>query len=42
MIMDKHDFDNILNRLDMSAIADQGDKMRECEFFLGLASTEPD
>lgn len=33
---------NILKRIDLSAIADPGDKIRECEFFLGLASTETD
>lgn len=34
--------DSILDRLDLSAIADAGDKIRECEFFLGLASVESD
>lgn len=34
--------DDILERLDLDAIADPGDKVRECEFFLGLASTEKD
>ena len=33
---------DLLARLDLSAIADPGDKIRECEFFLGLASTETD
>ncbi|MBS0298930.1 MAG: hypothetical protein JSR32_03180 [Proteobacteria bacterium] len=28
--------------MDIGTIADPGDKIRECEFFLGLASTEPD
>ena len=32
----------ILARLDLAAIADSGDKLRECEFFLGLASIETD
>jgi hypothetical protein len=40
--MDKTDIDDLLERLDLSAIADQGDKMRECEFFLGMASDEAD
>ena len=34
--------DNIVERLDLDAIADPGDKIRECEFFLGLASAETD
>lgn len=34
--------DNILERLDLDAIADSGDKIRECEFFLGHASAEMD
>ncbi len=34
--------DNILERLDLDAIADSGDKIRECEFFLGHASAETD
>ena len=34
--------EDILDRLDLAAIADPGDKIRECEFFLGLASTETD
>ena len=34
--------DDILERLDLEAIADPGDKIRECEFLLGLASTEAD
>ena len=34
--------EDILDRLDLGAIADPGDKIRECEFFLGLASTETD
>ena len=33
---------DILERLDHDAIADPGDKIRECEFFLGLASIEMD
>jgi hypothetical protein len=33
---------DILRRLDLSAIADPGDKIRECEFFLDLASTQTD
>lgn len=33
---------DILRRLDLGAIADADDKIRECEFFLGLASTEKD
>lgn len=33
---------DILERLDLDAIADPGDKIRECEFFLGLASIEMD
>lgn len=33
---------DILRRLDLSAVADASDKLRECEFFLGLASTETD
>lgn len=40
--MDKDDFDDLLKRLDLSAIADPGDKVRECEFFLGLATAEAD
>jgi hypothetical protein len=35
-----HSLDDILERLDLSAIADRGDKIRECEFFLTLASAE--
>ena len=38
----KNDFSDFLSRIDMGAIADPGDKVRECEFFLGLASAEPD
>ena len=34
--------ENILDRLDLGAIADPGDKIRECEYFLGLASAEAD
>jgi hypothetical protein len=34
--------DDILERLDLGAIADPGDKIRECDFFLGLASIETD
>ncbi|HEY8159133.1 MAG TPA: hypothetical protein VIF10_10575 [Methylobacter sp.] len=34
--------DKILERLDLDAIADPGDKIRECEFLLGLASFETD
>jgi hypothetical protein len=33
---------DIVDRLDLDAIAEPGDKMRECEFFLGLASVEAD
>lgn len=33
---------DILERLDLDAIADPCDKIRECEFFLGLASIETD
>jgi hypothetical protein len=33
---------DLLARLDLSAIADPGDKIRECEFFLELASAETD
>jgi len=33
---------DILQRLDLEAIADSGDKVRECEYFLGLASAEAD
>jgi hypothetical protein len=33
---------DILRRLDLSAIADPGDKIRECDFFLDLASTQTD
>ncbi|PND36802.1 hypothetical protein C1O66_04120 [Paucibacter aquatile] len=33
---------DILDRIDLSAIADPGDKIRECEFFLALASDESD
>jgi hypothetical protein len=33
---------DILDCLDLEAIADPGDKIRECEFFLGLASYESD
>jgi hypothetical protein len=36
------DFDDILDLLDLGAIADPGDKVRECEFFLALASVEHD
>jgi hypothetical protein len=32
--------DDILERLDISAIADRNDKVHECEFFLALASSE--
>ena len=32
--------EDILERLDLSAIADPGDELRECEFFYGLASVE--
>ncbi|MCW2763267.1 MAG: hypothetical protein JWR85_3468 [Marmoricola sp.] len=32
--------DEFLAKLDLSAIADPGDKVRECEFFIGLASIE--
>lgn len=35
------DTDDFLAKLDLSAIADPNDKVRECEFFLGLASAEP-
>jgi hypothetical protein len=34
------DADDFLAKLDLDAIADPGDKVRECEFFLGLASAE--
>lgn len=34
--------DDILNHLDFEAVADAGDKIRECEFFLTLASAETD
>jgi hypothetical protein len=34
--------DNFLERLDLGAIADAGDKVRECEFFLDVASGEKD
>lgn len=34
--------ENIFDRLDLGAIADRDDKIRECEFFLGLASVETD
>jgi len=34
--------ENILNSIDLGAIADPDDKVRECEFFLGLASVEED
>jgi hypothetical protein len=34
--------DRVLECIDLDAIADSGDKARECEFFLGLASTEVD
>jgi hypothetical protein len=34
--------DDILARLDLEAIADPGDKINECEYFLGLASRESD
>lgn len=40
--MNKDNINDFLERLDLSAIADPGDKRRECEFFLGLASAEPD
>jgi hypothetical protein len=33
---------DIFESLDLDAIADPGDKIRECEFFLGLASSEID
>lgn len=39
--MMKNSLDDILDRLDMSAIADRNDKVHECEFFLALASSEP-
>lgn len=38
----ENDINALLERLDLSAIADPGDKMRECEFFLDLASVETD
>lgn len=34
--------ESFLSRLDLSAIADEGDKVRECEYFLSLAASEPD
>lgn len=34
--------DEILTLVDLSAIADPGDKVRECEYFLALASVECD
>lgn len=34
------DLDDFLSRLDLSAIAEPGDKVRECEYFLGLAGIE--
>jgi len=40
--VDESNINDLLARLDMSAIANPGDKMRECEFFLGLASVEQD
>lgn len=40
-ISDSSQFD-IFERLDLDAIADPGDKIRECEFFLGHASVEAD
>lgn len=40
--MDKTEIGDLLKRLDLSAIADEGDKLRECEFFLDLASNESD
>lgn len=33
---------NILDSLDLSAIADSGDKRRECEYFYALAALETD
>jgi len=36
------DFDDWLNLLDLSSIADPDDKIAECEYFLALASQEPD
>lgn len=35
-----YSLDDILERLDISAIADRNDKVHECEFFLTLASSE--
>jgi len=32
--------EKLLNLIDLSAIADRGDKFRECEFFFGLAVAE--
>lgn len=40
--MANDDFNDLLDRLDLSAIADPGDKRRECEYFLELASVEQD
>lgn len=40
--VNKNDINELLRRIDLSAIADPGDKMRECQFFLGLAEAEPD
>lgn len=34
--------DNFLERIDLDAIADPGDKIKECEFFLSLACIETD
>jgi hypothetical protein len=33
---------NILDQINLSAIANPGDKLRECEYFYGLAATEVD
>ena len=34
--------DDFFDRIDLDAIADPGDKVRECEFFLNLATVEMD
>jgi len=36
------EFDDWLDLLDLAAIADPDDKIAECEYFLALASAEPD
>lgn len=41
MTNEESSIDDLLAQIDLAAIADPGDKVRECEFFLALASVEP-